>query len=144
MTTLFALSSAIPIPTDLLNTSTIMATASAGATADVGMVENASEVEFQFTLQQGEQGIKGIQGVKGNPYSPTIARAFSSANKNAPLHNARSEALRRGAASRRASGERGRIKREMYTPREPPPPRCAAARARSVCGQDPSDTKHEG
>jgi hypothetical protein len=59
-TTPFALSSAIPIPTDFLNTNIITATASAGATTDVGVVENASGVEFQFTLPRGEQGIQGI------------------------------------------------------------------------------------
>ena len=46
-TTPFALSSAIPIPTDFLNTNTVTATASAGATAGVGVVENPSGVEFQ-------------------------------------------------------------------------------------------------
>ena len=45
-TTPFALSSAIPIPTDFLNTNTITATASAGASTDVGVVENASGVRF--------------------------------------------------------------------------------------------------
>ena len=64
-TTPFALSSAIPIPTDFLNTSTITAIAGAGATADVGVVENASGVEFQFTLPQGEQGIQGVKGATG-------------------------------------------------------------------------------
>jgi hypothetical protein len=57
-TTPFALSSAIPIPTDFLNTNTITATASAGATADVGVVENASGVEFQFTLPQGSRAFR--------------------------------------------------------------------------------------
>jgi len=57
-TTPFALSSAIPIPTDFLDTNTITATASVGATAGVGVVENASGVELQFTLPQGEQGIQ--------------------------------------------------------------------------------------
>jgi len=64
-TTPFALSSAIPIPTDFLNTNTITATASAGAAAGVGVVENPSGVEFQFTLPQGEQGIQGVKGATG-------------------------------------------------------------------------------
>ena len=50
--------------TDFLNTNTVTATASAGATADVGVVENTSEVVFKSLYHEGTRATRGLLVLK--------------------------------------------------------------------------------
>ena len=77
-------------------------------------------------------------------FSPLRARSVLSANKNALMHDARGEALRRGAASRRAAAASSAestmrcIHRASRRQRDAQP----QLGRRSVRVEGPSDTKH--